>query len=412
MITVNALHKPLAPQTRQMRAMLVVDDDASRRAPLAGMLESLGAGEILQADSIMAALAILASKRVDVVLCAPRVSGHDAFDVVGLLSASERPPLLGFVCESDEGMAESGAHFAESLGMTVAPVLTRPFSPDALRDWLSALPTRLHRRVWSAAVNDTDKLRDSQVYAAFEGNQFCAHFQPQVDVVTQALTGFEILARWHPAPDVIRGPAYFYDALIRLGAERQLIARLLEDVAWLHRRLLLPIHMSLNVSAASLIELDFVPFLRDVITAQGMVPAQFVIEVTEQESLSDEALWLLAAAGHRLRLLGFGLSVDDFGTGYASLERVDMLPLTEIKVDRRFIAGSERRLQTRTLLESCITLAKRLGIKSVVEGVETDDDYEIARAIGAGVVQGYLFAPPLSAAAAVTWVWNHQHEAA
>ncbi|WP_439890869.1 EAL domain-containing protein [Ralstonia sp. 25C] len=408
MIKIAAVREIAAPPERMepQHTMLLVDDNIGRREALAAMLDSLCTSEIVQADSVVAALAILARARADVVLCAPRISGHDAFDVVGLLSASGSPPLLGFIGEPTDGMVESGNQFAQSLGMTTLPAIACPWSSAALRTWLAAIPTQPHRRATSEPINAANKLRDSQVYMALEGGQFCAFFQPQIDVAKNTLAGFELLARWHSAPGVIRGPAYFFDALVRVGAERQLIVRLLEDAAWLTQRLRQPFSMSLNVSARTLIELDFVPFLQRAIAALDMKPEQFVIEVTESESVAEESLCLLAAAGHRLRLHGFGLSIDDFGTGYASLERVDMLPLTELKVDRRFLLGSEQRLQTRALLESCTALARRLGVRSVVEGVETEEDREIAREVGSDLAQGYLFAPPLSASAALTWALN------
>jgi len=105
----------------------------------------------------------------------------------------------------------------------------------------------------------------------------------------------------------------------------------------------------------------------------------------------------------RLRLKGFGLSIDDFGTGFSSLDQLKKIPFTELKIDQSFVHQSSKNQASLAILESSIQLAKKLDIFSVAEGVEDQADWDLIEKLGCDVAQGYLIAKPMPAKDLIPW---------
>ncbi|MFZ8974927.1 MAG: EAL domain-containing protein, partial [Pseudomonadales bacterium] len=110
----------------------------------------------------------------------------------------------------------------------------------------------------------------------------------------------------------------------------------------------------------------------------------------------------------RLRLRGYEISIDDFGTGFSSMEQLRRFPFTELKIDRAFVNGAEQKPSARAILESSVDLARRLNIRSVAEGIETEADLNLCRGLGVDVAQGYYVSRPLSSNALEDWAKSWQ----
>jgi EAL domain-containing protein (putative c-di-GMP-specific phosphodiesterase class I) len=160
--------------------------------------------------------------------------------------------------------------------------------------------------------------------------------------------------------------------------------------------------VSVNFSADVLCEPGVVEHLAAVVTRQPVEPNNIVLEVTESVLARDTAQLLETLA--RLRLRGFGLSIDDFGTGYSSMQQLSRISFTELKIDRSFVHGAATRRHLRTILESSLELARKLKLKSVAEGVETEADWQLLRELGCDVAQGYYVAKPMPAEQ--FWDWH------
>jgi EAL domain-containing protein (putative c-di-GMP-specific phosphodiesterase class I) len=106
----------------------------------------------------------------------------------------------------------------------------------------------------------------------------------------------------------------------------------------------------------------------------------------------------------RMRLKGFGLSIDDYGTGFSSMQQLSRIPFTELKVDRTFVHGASKRPRLQTILQSALDLAHKLNLRTVAEGIEETADLELLRQLGCESAQGYLLAKPMSADAMLTWL--------
>jgi Amt family ammonium transporter len=156
-----------------------------------------------------------------------------------------------------------------------------------------------------------------------------------------------------------------------------------------------PLSISVNVSGRQLGEPRFVDDLVDVVGRTGADPAALTIEVTETVLMDnvDQA----AASLAKLQALGVRVSIDDFGTGYSSLSYLGKLPIDCLKIDRSFVAGIDRSADAATLCAAIASLARSLGLHTVAEGVETEQQRDRLVGIGCDDAQGYLFARPLPA---------------
>ena len=246
---------------------------------------------------------------------------------------------------------------------------------------------------------------DAALRRALERGEFVLHYQPVVALATGRVLGFEALVRWrHPERGLIL-PADF----ILLAERTQLIHGLGRWVraaachqlrAWRDgdsgREAL---WLSVNVSGLEFARGDFVRELRSLLRATRLPARALRLEITETVLMdSDEAL---AATLGGLRRLGVALDIDDFGTGYSSLSYLQQLPVNALKIDRSFVARLGRHERDEAFVETILSLARRLDLSVVAEGVETEEQLAILRRLGCEAAQGFLIARPVPADQAI-----------
>jgi EAL domain-containing protein (putative c-di-GMP-specific phosphodiesterase class I) len=160
--------------------------------------------------------------------------------------------------------------------------------------------------------------------------------------------------------------------------------------------------MAINLSPYQLDDPTLVRQIGALLDLHGLEARQIVLEVTESSVVDclGVALGVLA----RLRLKGFGLSIDDYGTGFSSMQQLARIPFTELKIDRAFVHDAHKRTNLRVILRSALDMARQLGLATVAEGIETLDDWQLVRDFGCGVGQGFLLAQALTAADLPAWI--------
>ncbi len=126
-----------------------------------------------------------------------------------------------------------------------------------------------------------------------------------------------------------------------------------------------------------------------------------ILEITETAAMTDVGRCLENLA--RLRVKGFGLSIDDYGTGYSSMQQLARIPFTELKLDQSFVTNCAMNAQHRAIIESSLDMARRLKLKTVAEGVETHADWTLLRELGCALGQGYFIAKPMAAGEFLGW---------
>jgi EAL domain-containing protein (putative c-di-GMP-specific phosphodiesterase class I) len=243
------------------------------------------------------------------------------------------------------------------------------------------------------------------LHAAISGNVgLSAHYQPQIDLSTGRVTGFEALTRWdHPTRGSIP-PSEF----IPVAENSRLICDLglwvlrqaaSQAKAWLDAGEP-PREVAVNVSTAQIRHADLVRQVADVLEQTGLPAHLLCIELTES-LLADYAEGHVRTVLNELKGLGVTLALDDFGTDYSSLGYLARLPFDKLKIDRLFVDGITDSDRARELLKGIIALGRGLGMAVVAEGAEKPGEVAILREYGCDLAQGYFFARPAPAADAL-----------
>ncbi len=229
-----------------------------------------------------------------------------------------------------------------------------------------------------------------------ERDEFFVHYQPQVDLATGALTGYEALARWqHPSRGLIPPTEFIPIAestglIIALG-KRVLAIACADAVRW-QREGEAPVRVAVNVTARQFRHKGFVASLKNALDAAGLDPCLLELEIIEN-AIMDHGADTLAALG-AISKMGVQLAIDDFGTGYSSLSYLRRLPIDLVKIDQSFVADLPDDPGASAIVGSIIALAHNLGLEVLAEGVETEAQCTYLRQRGCDRGQGYLFGRP------------------
>ena len=162
------------------------------------------------------------------------------------------------------------------------------------------------------------------------------------------------------------------------------------------------IKLTFNLFMDSLVDISLPDRLLQWVAEAGLEPVRVTLELTESRLMDQPRATLEVLT--RLRLNGFGLSIDDFGTGHSSLDKLKLLPFTELKVDRAFVHGASLDPVSSVILKTSVHIAHSLGMTVVAEGVETEDDIAYATELGCDELQGYGVARPMTADALARWL--------
>jgi EAL domain-containing protein (putative c-di-GMP-specific phosphodiesterase class I) len=232
---------------------------------------------------------------------------------------------------------------------------------------------------------------------ALERGEFELEYQPIVDCNSGRTVAFEALLRWnHPIcgriqPDVFVTIAEETNLMARIGA--WVLAEACRECArWADGA-----RVAVNLSATQFARGDIVTVVHDALASSGLAPNRLELELTETCLLVRNGVTL--AAMNRLREMGVGLSMDDFGVGYSSLSSLQHFPFDTVKVDRSFVQASEHSDRARRMLEGIVAMCRVLGLRLIVEGVETALQHAHTRSLNVDAVQGYLFGKPKPSAA-------------
>ncbi len=245
----------------------------------------------------------------------------------------------------------------------------------------------------------------AELRSAIEQGGLVVHYQPQVDLRTNTVSGVEALVRWqHPRRGLL-GPDQFVPIAEQTGVMRELTASVLEQAlaqqrAWLDEGH--DLSLAVNVSATNLLDTAFLGDLRRRLDRWRTPPGMLRLEITESVLIAEGSR--VGRVIDSLGDLGVKLSLDDFGTGYSPLSYLRELPVAEIKIDRSFVEAMMSDRDTATIVAAVIGLARRLGIEVVAEGIETAGQLEMLRTFDCPFAQGYLFSRPLPAQVVGRWL--------
>lgn len=241
---------------------------------------------------------------------------------------------------------------------------------------------------------------DAQLVADMENGiqngEFVAYYQPKYDILTEKIVGAEALVRWRHGDQLVR-PDRFISLFEKNGQINQLDFFMLETVCKKFRTQLdagrTPLPVSINFARNHLYDASFLDDLQAMIQRYSIPPELLIVEFTESVCLENEDL--LSEVINRIHTLGLSVSIDDFGSGYSSLNMLKDMNFDELKLDKGFLRSTAEIDRGRAIIVTILSLAKQLNLKTVAEGVEEKDQLEFLRENGCDTVQGFYFSPPV-----------------
>jgi EAL domain-containing protein (putative c-di-GMP-specific phosphodiesterase class I) len=247
---------------------------------------------------------------------------------------------------------------------------------------------------------------EGEILRAFEEDEFFPVFQPLVELRTGRLIGFEALARWrHKQLGDIR-PDEFVPILEKNGLIDRLTFLILERAFASPALKKSALNLAINISPVQLLAFESSERLSAIAAANRFALDRLTIEITES-ALADDLERARTVAGE-LKALNCKLALDDFGTGYSSLKHLQALPFDELKVDMSFISSMTEKRESRKIVATVLGLGQSLGLTTVAEGVETQQQADMLLWLGCDIGQGWLFGKPctigeLPRMASLTW---------
>jgi diguanylate cyclase (GGDEF)-like protein len=246
---------------------------------------------------------------------------------------------------------------------------------------------------------------EQDLRVALARDELALYFQPQVNLARSTLTGVEALVRWNHPQQGLVSPARFIPLAEETGLILDIGRWVLTEAtrqlaAWRAAGVDIP-RMAVNVSALQL-RAELLSDVEHALRDAGLVPADLELEITETAITADGPLVLELLS--KLRALGVGVAVDDFGVGFSSLALLRRLPVSALKIDRCFVQEIARNHQDATITRAIIDLGHGLDLRLVAEGVESIDQRLILSGLGCVEAQGYLFSPPLPVDGVVNWL--------
>jgi EAL domain-containing protein (putative c-di-GMP-specific phosphodiesterase class I) len=369
--------------TNKLRVM-VVDDDLRIHATLAMMLGNGGIEHISVLPQKLKEH--LAAYRPCAILLDLSMPTLDGIAALGILRDQKYDGRVIVMSGSAGDVVEAARRVGQSYGLRMTPALHKPFRTAEL----------------FAAVRSDDAAKpatgvETEIARAFALGELCFHYQPKFDLRVRELIGFESLVRWqHPARGLLP-PSEFLSQVAASGLNGDLARLALKDAvarleAWHEQGF--ASHLSINVALDTATSPSFLLQLTALSNAMSAPASALTLELLEAPVQVD--LTAAAAELARVRLMGIGISIDDFGTQSSSLARLQHLPANELKIDRSFVQNLLRFKRDQTIVRSVVGMARELGMTAVAEGIEDQETLSLLVELGCVAGQGFFLGRPMA----------------
>jgi EAL domain-containing protein (putative c-di-GMP-specific phosphodiesterase class I)/CheY-like chemotaxis protein len=389
---------------------LVAEGDQVQRHALADILVHVGVGRITQAPDGHTALRHFSAgitPPVDIAIIDLALPGMDALELIRRLGEARCKAGVIIVGAQTNAVLFSVETMADAYGVNVLGAIGKPVIGSRL---MALIQNYLQPAEAHGAGEAPPTLSFAQVGQGLQNREFDPFFQPKIELETGQVKGLEMFARWrHPLYGVL-GPASFMPALEEARRVDFLDWTMIEKSVAACRKLHdlgIPISVSVNVDQGTLAHPQFMEQIAACLERYQIMPDYLTFEITESAVLSTDPHFLERLL--RLRMKGFGLAIDDYGTGRSNLQLLARIPFSELKIDRSFVDGASKRAAIGTVLRSCLGLARSLDRRSVAVGVETKQDWDFLQGLGCTYAQGYYIAKPMPVEDFPAWLSDWQH---
>lgn len=397
-----------------MNILIVDDQQFVREAIKSDLINSKIKGDLestfqsFEAENAKEGIEVIVTMEgnIDLLILDLKMNQSDGMEVINFLSVnpvySHIP--LAVISSSDKRTLELVSGIACSLKLNVVGVFEKPINVDVI---LSET-LRLQQTIGNTPVVEKRKnVVEYDINKLLENEQVLLCFQPQIDMKSKNINGFEVLARMYDESGYIYPDTFLpliYNAGLNVAFSKVIIANAFK--LWVNETNLMDYTLSINVTAEDLMSEDLTDYI--IHHKQAHPQIKLLLELTESQAIINQDCVLNSIA--RLIINDIGISLDDFGKSYSTYERLDIIPFKEIKIDRSFVCDIDTNEQHRLIVESTIALAKKMLVNVVAEGIETESVLNILDDLGCDIAQGYLYSPPMEGRYLQAWVNRYEHQ--
>lgn len=384
------------------RRLLVLDDELDVAATIC-MMAATAAFETDHTDDADLFLQKVTAWAPTHLIVDLQLEDRDGIEVIHQLAEIGCKAALIIASGLGGRILDSAARAAAEHGLQLLGTLPKPFSRSQLQVFLGSHTETVLPTQGNTAKQPRLSVSEQQLIEALDSKAFIAHFQPKISCASNALVGYESLARWPQSGGGMIPPDQFIGLAERTGLIHELTRQIYEyALANLPQKARdAGLKCALNLSPINLVDENFPRWLLDKCREYTVAPSQIILEVTETASM-DNPLGLLENLT-QFRIRGFELSIDDFGVGYSSLVQLARLPFSELKIDQMFVKTLAESRESQKIVTAVIGLGNSLGLNVVAEGVEDAWALDFLRDADCDEAQGYFIAKPMDALAVNAW---------
>jgi EAL domain-containing protein (putative c-di-GMP-specific phosphodiesterase class I)/ActR/RegA family two-component response regulator len=384
------------------KKILVIEDENDIRYIIATYLK-FSNYDVLEAENGVQGLEKAQLRLPDLIISDINMPNMDGFTVLEHLMESPLTASIPFIfltCISDRNS------FRKGMNLGADDYLTKPFTKAEL---LSAVESRLSKKENLGNILKSEDLgvKDNQFLSlrtelsgALDRKELEIYYQPQVNIMTGKLVGTEALLRWHHPYRGLIMPDQFIPVAEASGLIEPIWRWTLnescrENREWLSKYKV-SLQIAVNVSASQFNHARLNQVVQEALDRHNLPPENLELEITESIVIKNVESSL--AIMRSLVALGVGLSMDDFGTGYSSLSYLKYFPFNELKIDCSFVSEITTESKNAAITASIIKLSRQLGMTTVAEGVETEEQLVLLEQLDCDIAQGYYFGKPMPSA--------------
>ena len=390
------------PDDNSLLRVLVIDDQLHVRTWVRHVLGSLSITNVTEAEDGREALAAVTEPGAwfDLILCDLRMPERDGIETIRSFGALGLESAVAIMSVEDERVLETAGMLGEVQGLRMLGTIPKPVTVEKLEPILKRL-----REVPNKNVDDTFMAPDQDFQHAFKHGELFFLYQPKIWMRTGKFAGVEALVRWkHPRFGLFQ-PASFVPSMEEHDRYNAALAdfSLREAIACAGRwhDAGQELGVAINLSVRTFDRIDLPERIESLARDAHVPPERITLEVSETQVARDAIKMVDVAT--RLRLKGFRLSIDDFGTGQSGLSQLQRLPFSELKIDRRFVDGCSTSSTKRSVVEASLTLARNLKMTSVAKGVQQRPDWDLLDELGCDMIQGFMIARPMTEEGLEAW---------
>ncbi|EGU60394.1 putative diguanylate phosphodiesterase [Vibrio nigripulchritudo ATCC 27043] len=385
------------------KQIVVIDDSQAILMVMKTMLLELGFANVVTSSNPRKALDLIRNhpEKYSAVFTDLNMPDIDGMEVIRQLGESRFSGGVCIISDMEKRIIQLAADIARQHEVCLLGNISKPIDLNSLKRALDKLQQMEERNFVHYKKMSREELR-----ACLDARFITPYYQPKVNIYKHKVDGVEVLARiCKPGVPKAILPGQFIPTAMRYNMldeiTLQILEKALDDLPMLCKEFGNNVRVSVNLSPNQLIDPKYPDTLNDMVTTRGVEKSQIILEITEEFALkSTEQLESL----NRFRIRGFGLSLDDFGTGFTNLQQLRNLPFTEVKIDRSLITDIHCDQFNQVVVNSLADISKKLNVTLIAEGMETIEDLHYLEHNYRDMhIQGFLICTPKPVDSLLRW---------